>query len=71
METSMAKLFGSKVAVHAANECMKLFGSSGYSNEYPCGRFLRDCKQFETLEGTSTVHTMIAADTALGFSANR
>ncbi len=29
---------------------MKLFGAFGYSNEYPCGRFLRDGKQFETLE---------------------
>lgn len=71
METSMAKLYGAKVAVHAANECMKLFGSYGYSNEYPCGRFLRDCKQFETLEGTSNMHTMIVANTALGYSPNR
>ncbi len=71
METSMAKLFGAKVAVHAANECMKLFGSFGYSNEYPCGRFLRDSKQFETLEGTSNIHTMIIANTVLGYSTNR
>lgn len=71
METSMAKLFGAKVAVHSANECMKLFGSFGYSNEYPCGRFLRDSKQFETLEGTSNMHTMIIANTALGYSQNR
>jgi len=71
METSMAKLFGAKVVVHAANECMKLFGSYGYSNEYPCGRFLRDSKQFETLEGTSNMHTMIVANTVLGYSQNR
>lgn len=71
METSMSKLFGAKVAVHAANECMKLFGSFGYSTEYPCGRFLRDCKQFETLEGTSNMHTQIVANAALGYAANR
>jgi len=71
METSMAKLFGAKAAVHAANECMKLFGSFGYSTEYPCGRFLRDSKQFETLEGTSNMHTMIVANSALGFAPNR
>ncbi|MCX5839750.1 MAG: acyl-CoA dehydrogenase family protein [Deltaproteobacteria bacterium] len=71
METSVAKLFGAKAAVHAANECMKLFGSYGYSNEYPCGRFLRDSKQFETLEGTSNMHTMIIANVALGYSQNR
>lgn len=71
METSMAKLFGAKVVVHDANECMKLFGSFGYSEEYPCGRFLRDSKQFETLEGTSNMHTMIIANAALGFAPNR
>lgn len=71
METSMSKLFGAKVVVHDANECMKLFGSFGYSEEYPCGRFLRDSKQFETLEGTSNMHTMIIANAALGFAANR
>ncbi|MBN2397518.1 MAG: acyl-CoA dehydrogenase family protein [Deltaproteobacteria bacterium] len=71
METSMAKLFSAKVAVHAANECMKLHGSYGYTTEYPCGRFLRDSKQFETLEGTSNMHTMIVANAALGYSPNR
>ncbi len=71
METSMSKLYGAKEVVHAANECMKLFGSFGYSDEYPCGRFLRDAKQFETLEGTSNMHTMIVANAALGFAPNR
>jgi len=71
METSMAKLFSAKAAVHAANECMKLHGSFGYTTEYPCGRFLRDSKQFETLEGTSNMHTMIVANAALGYAQNR
>jgi glutaryl-CoA dehydrogenase (non-decarboxylating) len=71
METSMSKLFGAKVAVHAANECMKLHASYGYSEEYPCGRFLRDSKQFETLEGTSHMHTMIVANATLGYASNR
>jgi glutaryl-CoA dehydrogenase (non-decarboxylating) len=71
METSMSKLFGAKAVVHAANECMKLHGSYGYSEEYPCGRFLRDSKQFETLEGTSNMHTMIVANATLGYAPNR
>jgi glutaryl-CoA dehydrogenase (non-decarboxylating) len=71
METSMSKLFGAKGVVHAANECMKLHGSFGYSTEYPCGRFLRDCKQFETLEGTSNMHTQIVANATLGYAKNR
>ena len=69
--TSIAKLFACKAAVHAANMAMKVYGSYGYSTEYPCGRWLRDCKQFETLEGTSNMHTMIVANIELGYAPNR
>lgn len=69
--TSMAKLFGCQAAVHAANTAMKIYGSYGYSTEYPCGRWLRDAKQFETLEGTSNIHTTIIAGIELGYQPNR
>jgi glutaryl-CoA dehydrogenase (non-decarboxylating) len=70
-ETSMAKLFACNAAVHAANVAMKIYGSYGYSNEYPCGRWLRDAKQFETLEGTSNIHMSIVAGIELGYQPNR
>lgn len=70
-ETSMAKLFACNAAVHAANVAMKIYGSYGYSTEYPCGRWLRDAKQFETLEGTSNIHMSIVAGIELGYQANR
>jgi glutaryl-CoA dehydrogenase (non-decarboxylating) len=70
-ETSMAKLIACNASVHAANVAMKIYGSYGYSTEYPCGRWLRDAKQFETLEGTSNIHTMIVAGIELGYQPNR
>jgi glutaryl-CoA dehydrogenase (non-decarboxylating) len=69
--TSTAKLAGCLAAVHAANLAMKIYGSYGYSNEYPCGRWLRDSKQFETLEGTSNMHMQIIANIELGFAPDR
>ncbi|KGK85485.1 acyl-CoA dehydrogenase [Desulfosporosinus sp. HMP52] len=69
--TSMAKLYGCMAAVHAANMAMKIYGSYGYSTEYPCGRWLRDAKQFETLEGTSNIHMQIIAGIELGYQPNR
>jgi len=69
--TSLAKLFGSNAAVHGANMAMKIYGSYGYSTEYPCGRWLRDAKQFETLEGTSNIHMQIIAKIELGYQPNR
>jgi len=70
-ETSMAKVFACNAAVHAANVAMKIYGSYGYSDEYPCGRWLRDAKQFETLEGTSNIHLGIIAGIELGYQTNR
>ncbi|MEG1931291.1 MAG: acyl-CoA dehydrogenase family protein, partial [Anaerovorax sp.] len=69
--TSIAKVFGCNAAVHGANMAMKLYGSYGYSTEYPCGRWLRDAKQFETLEGTSNIHLGIIAGIELGYQPNR
>ena len=70
-ETSVAKLAASEAAVHAANECMKIFGSYGYSTEYAAERFYRDAKSLQVVEGTSNVQKMIIAGVACGFTANR
>ena len=70
-ETSIAKLAASEAAVHAANECMKIFGSYGFSTEYPAERFYRDAKSLQVVEGTSNVQKIIIAGVACGFTKNR
>jgi glutaryl-CoA dehydrogenase (non-decarboxylating) len=70
-ETSLAKLAASEAAVHAANECMKIFGSYGFSTEYPAERFYRDAKSLQVVEGTSNVQKMIISGVACGFTPNR
>jgi len=70
-ETSMAKLAASEAAVHAANECMKIFGSYGFSTEYPAERFYRDAKSLQVVEGTSNVQKLIISGMACGHSENR
>ncbi|MBO8168397.1 MAG: acyl-CoA dehydrogenase family protein [Thermoanaerobacteraceae bacterium] len=70
-ETSIAKYYASEAAVHAANECMKIFGSYGYSTEYPAERFLRDAKSLQTVEGTSNIQKLIISGIALGEAPNR
>lgn len=70
-ETSVGKLAASEAAVHAANECMKIFGSYGFSSEYPAERFYRDAKSLQIVEGTSNVQKMIISGIACGFAQNR
>jgi len=70
-ETSLAKLQASETAVHAANECMKIFGSYGYSTEYPAERLYRDAKSLQVVEGTSNIQKLIIAGIACGHTPNR
>jgi glutaryl-CoA dehydrogenase (non-decarboxylating) len=70
-ETSVAKLAASEAAVHAANECMKIFGSYGFSTEYPAERFYRDAKSLQVVEGTSNIQKIIISGMASGATPNR
>jgi len=70
-ETSVAKFAASEAAVHAANECMKIYGSYGFSTEYPAERFYRDAKSLQVVEGTSNIQKIIISGMALGSTPNR
>ena len=70
-ETSVAKLAASEAAVHAANEAMKIFGSFGFSTEYPAERYYRDAKSLQVVEGTSNIQKIIISSMACGFTDNR
>ena len=70
-ETSMAKYAASEAAVHAANEAMKIFGSFGFSTEYPAERYYRDAKSLQVVEGTSNIQKMIISGMACGHTDNR
>lgn len=70
-ETSIAKYYASESAVNIANETMKIFGSYGFSTEYPAERFYRDAKSLQVVEGTSNIQKMIIAGIALGDAPNR
>ena len=38
---------------------MKIFGSYGYSTEYPAARLLRDAMSFQIVEGTSNIQRIV------------
>ncbi|MBW1974395.1 MAG: acyl-CoA dehydrogenase family protein [Deltaproteobacteria bacterium] len=71
LQTSIAKYYASEIAVKAANEAMKIFGSYGFSTEYPITRFFRDVKSYQIVEGTSNIQKLIIAGIALGHQPNR
>jgi glutaryl-CoA dehydrogenase (non-decarboxylating) len=66
IEVSCAKYFAGEVAVRAANTAVKIFGSYGFSSEYPVERFYRDAKSYQIVEGTSNIQKFIIARNVLG-----
>jgi len=66
IEVSCAKYYAAEVAVKAANQAVKIFGSYGFSSEYPVERFYRDAKSYQIVEGTSNIQKWIIARNALG-----
>lgn len=64
--TSMAKWISCREAeAHAAN-AVQVFGSYGFSDEYPVERYYRNSKGASIYEGTREIHTLMQADYALG-----
>ncbi len=52
-------LFVSERATQMALEAIQIFGGSGYINEFPTGRLLRDAKLYEIGAGTSEIRRML------------
>ena len=61
LETGMAKLFASEVAIRASLQAMRVFGSYGYSTEFEIERLYRDAPLMAIGEGTNDIlRTVIA-----------
>ncbi len=61
MESSMAKLYASEVAVRVCNEAVQIFGGYGFIKEFPAEKFYRDVKLCTIGEGTSEIQRMVIA----------
>jgi glutaryl-CoA dehydrogenase (non-decarboxylating) len=66
-ETGLAKWFATVASERAAGDCVQIHGANGYSDEYPAGRFYRNCKGAVIYEGTREIHKVMQADYVLGF----
>src|SRR5216110_818355 len=65
-ETRLAKWFATVASERAAGDAVQVHGANGYSDEYPVGRFYRNCKGAVIYEGTREIHKIMQADTCSG-----
>jgi alkylation response protein AidB-like acyl-CoA dehydrogenase len=61
LESSMAKLYTSEVAVRCANEGVQIHGGYGFIKDYPAEKFYRDVKLCTIGEGTSEIQRLVIA----------
>jgi glutaryl-CoA dehydrogenase (non-decarboxylating) len=70
-ETGLAKWFATCASERAAGDAVQIHGANGYSDEYPVGRFYRNCKGAVIYEGTREIHKIMQADYLLGYRTDR
>jgi alkylation response protein AidB-like acyl-CoA dehydrogenase len=61
LESSMAKLYASEIAVRAAEDCVQIHGGYGFVKDYPAEKFFRDVKLLTIGEGTSEIQRLVIA----------
>jgi len=61
LESSMAKLYASEIAVQAADDCVQIHGGYGFVKDYPAEKFFRDVKLTTIGEGTSEIQRLVIA----------
>ncbi len=66
-DASMAKMYASDALMRVAEDAMQIHGAYGASDEYEIGRYWRDAKLMQTIEGSNEIHRSLIAEYALGY----
>jgi alkylation response protein AidB-like acyl-CoA dehydrogenase len=64
MATWVAKYFASTAAARHASQALQIHGALGFSSGHPAGRFYRDAKVAEVIEGSTEIQRLTIADEA-------
>jgi alkylation response protein AidB-like acyl-CoA dehydrogenase len=71
MESSMAKVLGSDVAMSVTLDAVQVFGGYGYMRDYPVEKMLRDAKVLQIYEGTNQIQRNEISQALIKRSAGR
>jgi hypothetical protein len=61
LQSSMAKLYASEIAVRVADDCVQIHGGYGFVKDYPAEKYFRDVKLTTIGEGTSEIQRLVIA----------
>jgi alkylation response protein AidB-like acyl-CoA dehydrogenase len=66
LQSAMAKLYSSEIAVRAAEDGVQIHGGYGFVKDYPAEKYYRDVKLTTIGEGTSEIQRLVIARQILG-----
>lgn len=58
-EAAMAKLFATDMAMKLTTDAVQILGGSGYTQDFPVERYMREAKVLQIVEGTNQIQRMI------------
>jgi alkylation response protein AidB-like acyl-CoA dehydrogenase len=58
-QAAMAKLFASDAAMRVATDAVQVLGGSGYVEDFPAERFMREAKVLQIVEGTNQIQRLV------------
>jgi alkylation response protein AidB-like acyl-CoA dehydrogenase len=58
-EAAMAKLFATDTAMKVTTDAVQVLGGSGYTQDFPVERYMREAKVMQIVEGTNQIQRMI------------
>jgi alkylation response protein AidB-like acyl-CoA dehydrogenase len=61
LESAMAKLYASEIAVRMTDDCVQIHGGYGFVKDYPAEKYFRDVKLLTIGEGTSEIQRLVIA----------
>lgn len=59
VQASMAKLFATDAAMKIATDAVQVLGGSGYTQDFPAERYMREAKMLQIVEGTNQVQRLV------------
>lgn len=59
VQASMAKLFATDAAMKITTDAVQILGGSGYTQDFPVERYMREAKMLQIVEGTNQVQRLV------------
>jgi alkylation response protein AidB-like acyl-CoA dehydrogenase len=60
-EAAMAKLFATDMAMQVTTDAVQVLGGSGYTQDFPVERAMREAKMLQIVEGTNQIQRLLIA----------